>query len=73
MSGQDKESKEEKKRGVWSTRIHFITLEGGVVWPVLSLVLVGLVLGSSFWLSVNTASHVPGPEGLLFWIWHGSW
>jgi len=47
--------------------------ESKTVWPILSLVLVGLVLGSSFWLFLNTASHVPGPEGFLFWFWHGSW
>jgi len=47
--------------------------ESGAVWPILSLVLVGLVLGSSFWLFLNTAIPVPGPEGFLFWFWHGSW
>lgn len=43
------------------------------VGHLIAWVLVGLVLGGGLWLFLNTASHVPGPEGLLFWLWHGSW
>ena len=47
--------------------------EIGAVCHAMRWVLVGLVLGGSLWLFLNTVSHVLGPEGLLFWIWHGSW
>lgn len=47
--------------------------EIGAVWHATRWVLVGLVLGGSLWLFLNTVSHVPGPDALLFWIWHGSW
>lgn len=47
--------------------------ENRTVRPVMSLIFALLALGGSIWLFLSTASHVPGPEGLLFWIWHGSW
>lgn len=54
-------------------RLEGVVEESEVMWLVLGLVLVGLVFGGSVWLFLNIASQVPGPEGLLFWLWHGSW
>lgn len=47
--------------------------ETEALWRLIGLILAGLILGASFRVFVSIATHVPGPEGLLFWLWHGSW
>lgn len=45
------------------------------IWQIMRWLVVGLVVGGTFWLFLDTVSHVPGPnsEGLPFWLWYGNW
>ncbi|MGH7771236.1 MAG: methyltransferase family protein [Candidatus Binatia bacterium] len=45
------------------------------VWQVVRWGLVGVILGGSLWIFLDTVRHVPGPESLSlsFWFWYGNW
>jgi len=45
------------------------------LWQAVRWTAVGLVVGGSLWLFLDTVNHVPGSasEGLPFWLWYGNW
>lgn len=45
------------------------------IWQIMRWLVVGLVVGGTFWLFLDTVTHMPGPAsaGLPFWLWYGNW